>query len=308
MSILFSSSIWNLLGISMFIIGINFFLNAKFVNNGGVKHAIKISAIFATMAFTFAVGIYKYRGFNDAFNFATAYLLEYSLSLDNVFMFILIAKALKLNDKSLEKLLKIGIIATMILRLLLIYVGSAIVDNFPMVLFAFGLILIYASFKTIQNIYIKSTLLDNNASIKMISKIIPIDYHSTTSNFFLRKNGKLYGSLAFVGLIMIISADIICAIDGISAIFAITSDPFIVYTSNLFAAVGLRAMYISLRHFSSSSKHIDFGIGLILAFIGIKLCVNIFIPDYITNANSLCFIVITILSMVFVSKIKCQKL
>src|SRR5690606_15785278 len=221
----------------------------------------------------FNVIIYYWRGEQSAVEFLTGYLIEKSLSVDNLFVFILIFNYFGVAPKYHHKLLFWGVLGALVLRAIFILVGVALIAKFHFLIYIMGAFLVYTGIKMA---FSHDTEIDpeNNPLVKWASKYLPMKRTSVDGKFFVRENGKLYATPLFLVLIMIESTDVVFAVDSIPAILAISKDPFIVYTSNVFALLGLRALYFALAGIIQLFHYLHYGLSLILAFIGVKLVLS----------------------------------
>ena len=224
-----------------------------------------------------------------------------SLSLDNLFLFLMIFSSFGIQKDYQERVLLYGVIGAMILRLIFILVGVTIISKFHFVLSIFGFILLYSGFNMFFNNN-KHIDFHDNFSVKILRKIMPVTNVLYDNNFFVKKNKILYATPLFVVLLIIEFSDIIFAIDSIPAIFSITTDTFIVYTSNIFAILGLRSMYYILEEMNDMFRFMKYGVGCILIFTGIKLVILLFGIE-ISVTNSVLFIIIILLSSILISLI-----
>jgi tellurite resistance protein TerC len=243
------------------------------------------------MALAFNVGIYYTLGKGPALDFLAGYLIEKSLSVDNLFVFIAIFDYFHTPSKYQHKVLFWGILGAIVLRALFIFFGIALVDRFHFILYIFGLFLIYAAIKMAmpKNDEIHP---ESNPVIKLFKKIMPVTHEYDGSNFFTKKNLQWYATPLFIALLTVEMSDVMFALDSIPAIMAITLDPFIIYTSNIFAILGLRALYFALAGLIPVFHFLKYGLALILAFVGVKMLVEPFIEISIEFA--LGFIIATI--------------
>jgi tellurite resistance protein TerC len=239
-----------------------------------VKTAFFWSALWFSVAILFAILIYFYfpQGKEKSFEFFAAYLIEYSLSVDNLFVFIMIFQVMAVESRNRPRILKWGIIGAVILRIIFILAGVELIRHFDFILYVFGVILIFTAYKMSfseqHNINPKK-----NFFIKMTKKFFPIDTGTGTDHFFVKHNKKKYATIAFITLILVESTDLIFAIDSIPAVLAITHDSFIAITSNLFAVLGLRSLFFALAGLLKLFRFLKYGISFILFFIGIKMLV-----------------------------------
>ncbi|NTV90600.1 MAG: TerC/Alx family metal homeostasis membrane protein, partial [Clostridiales bacterium] len=210
-----------------------------------------------------------------ALEFLGGYIIEQSLSIDNLFLFIMVFSSFGIKPEYQRRVLNYGIVGAIVLRLIFVVLGVSIVNKFHWVLYVFGAILIISGIKMIvkndENKNFKESKI-----IKLLGKVVPVTDTLDGEKFFIRKNKVTYATPLFAILILIEFTDIIFAIDSIPAIFSITTDIFIVYTSNVFAILGLRSMYFVLAKMHEKFKYVKYGVALILTFTGTKLMILIF--------------------------------
>ncbi|MHC6178923.1 TerC/Alx family metal homeostasis membrane protein [Clostridium sp. JNZ X4-2] len=226
-------------------------------------------------ALLFNIGIYIFMGQEKALSFLGGYVIEQSLSLDNLFLFLLIFESFSIKPQYQKRVLTYGIFGAIILRFIFVILGVTVVNKFHWMLYIFGFILIISGIKMILK---KDNSNDFSSSkiIKLVNKIIPVSNELAGEKFFIKKNKILYATPLFAILILIECSDIIFAIDSIPAVFSITTDPFIVYTSNIFAILGLRNMYFLLEKLHNNFAYVKYGVACILIFTGIKLSITFF--------------------------------
>jgi tellurite resistance protein TerC len=264
------------------------------------KKAIKWVGIWIGLAMLFNFGIYLRFGQQKAVEFFGGYIIEQSLSLDNLFLFILVFSSFGISEKYQRRVLNYGIIGAIILRLIFVVLGVAVVSKFEWVLYIFGAILIVSGIKMMKGEDEDNKDFNDNFVMKLLKKIIPITEELDGEKFFVRKNKVLYATPLLAILIIIESTDIIFAIDSIPAIFSITVDPFIVYTSNIFAILGLRSLYFLLLKVNDSFEYVKYGVALILMFTGIKMLITIF-KVHITVALSVGIIFTILIASILIS-------
>lgn len=226
-------------------------------------------------ALLFNIGIYIFMGQEKALSFLGGYIIEQSLSLDNLFLFLLIFESFSIKPQYQRRVLTYGIFGAVLLRLIFVVLGVTIVNKFHWMLYIFGLILIISGIKMIIKKE-KSNNFNDSKIIRLVNKIVPVSKELEGEKFFVKKNKMLYATPLFAILILIESSDIIFAIDSIPAVFSITTDPFIVYTSNIFAILGLRNMYFLLEKLHQNFAYVKYGVACILIFTGIKLSITFF--------------------------------
>lgn len=239
------------------------------------KKALSWVAFWVGLALCFNVGIYFFMGKEKALEFLGGYIIEQSLSVDNLFLFIMLFASFCIKPEYQRRVLNYGIAGAIILRLIFIVLGITIVNMFHWMLYVFGAILIISGIKMMFK-HDKNQNFRESKILNMIGKIIPITDCIEGNKFFVRKNKILYATPLFAILLLIEFTDIIFAIDSIPAIFSITTDAFIVYTSNIFAILGLRSMYFVLCKLHEKFEYVKYGVALILLFTGFKLLVLMF--------------------------------
>jgi tellurite resistance protein TerC len=237
------------------------------------KEAIIWSGIWILLALLFNVFIWQYFGQTKAVEFLTGYIVEKSLSIDNIFVFVLVFSAFQVPSAYQHKVLFWGIIGALIMRAVFIFAGVSLIVKFHWIIYVFGVFLIYTGFKIAKDKGTKINF-ENNRFLKFIRKTIPFTENFVEDKFFIRQNGKRFATPLFLVLVLIEVTDLIFAVDSIPAILAITSDPFIVYTSNVFAILGLRSLYFALSGSLRYFTYLHYGLALILAFVGIKMLIS----------------------------------
>jgi tellurite resistance protein TerC len=251
----------------------------------GMKEAIVWSGIWIGLALLFNLGIYFIQGSETALAFTAGYLIELSLSVDNLFVFLLIFSTFKVPRANQHEVLFWGIIGALVMRIIFIVIGIEIIRYFHWTIYILGVFLIYTAIKFIRN---KGTEIhpEQNPVLKFLHRHMPVlpEYHE--DHFFIKKSGKRYATQLFVVLVLIEATDVVFALDSIPAIFGITTDPFIVYTSNVFAILGLRSLFFVLSHAMQFFHYLHEALAFILFFIGTKMLLSAFytIPIGITLA------------------------
>jgi tellurite resistance protein TerC len=228
-----------------------------------------------------------------ALEFTTGYVIEYSLSVDNIFVFILIFSFFKVNERYQHKILFWGILGALIMRGIFIFSGVALISRFHWIIYVFGGFLIYTGIKMMfsNEIEVKP---DANPIVKFCRKYLPITENLHDDKLFIRENSKLLATPLFLVLLIIESSDLIFAVDSIPAVLAISQDRFIVFTSNIFAILGLRSLYFAVSGVMDYFRFLKIGLAFVLTFVGLKMCASSFIE--IPVLASL-FIIVFILSL-----------
>lgn len=246
-----------------------------------VKEALAWSLFWISLALVFNTGIYFFLDKTKAVEFFTGYVLEKSLSVDNLFVFILIFGFFRIEPKYQHKVLFWGILGALIMRAIFIFAGVALIQQFAWIMYVFGFFLIYTG---IHMLFDKKDISEfdpnKNILILLFRKIMPVTDDMSKPDFFVRKNKILYATPYFVALLFIEASDVIFAVDSIPAILSVSQDTFIVFTSNIFAILGLRSLYFALSGVMDYFHYLKYALAGILSFIGFKMCINEFSKDY----------------------------
>jgi tellurite resistance protein TerC len=236
-----------------------------------IREALVWSGIWILISLLFNVGVFLWYGHEAALQFFTGYLIEKSLSVDNLFVFLLLFSYFKVPAKYQHKVLFWGILGALVMRGVLIFLGAALVARFHWILYLFGLFLVITGIKMAFQDKEKEVHPERNIIVRFFKRILPITEGYHEENFFVKTGGKRYGTLLFVVLIVIETTDLLFAVDSIPAIFAITQDSFIIYTSNVFAILGLRSLYFALAGVMDLFYYLRHGLAVILMFVGVKM-------------------------------------
>lgn len=261
-----------------------------------IKEAMIWTGVWITLAMCFNGLIYYWQGEVKALEFFTGYVIEKALSVDNIFVFVLIFSYFKTPAIHQHKILFWGIIGALIMRAAFIFAGVALLEKFHWTIYVFGAILIYTGYKmlTQKEIIIEP---EKNPLIKLFRRVMPVTNELHGGKFFVKQDGKRFATPLFLVLVLIETTDLIFAADSIPAILAITQDHFIVYTSNVFAILGLRSLYFALAGMMDKFRYLSKGLALILIFVGLKMLLVDFYKLPIQIAL-LVIVVILILSIV----------
>lgn len=240
-----------------------------------LKEASLWSIVWVLSAAVFAGVIFHQLGQQKGLEFVTAYLIEKSLSIDNIFVFALIFSAFAIPAQYQHRILLWGILGALILRGIMIALGIALLQKFYWITYVFGFFLVLTGFKMLL---LKGREMNPKTSwtYKIIGSVFPITEEIHGQNFWIQKKGKFFVTPLFVALVMIEITDVIFAIDSIPAVFAITLDPFIVYTSNIFAILGLRSFYFLLAKILKMIYYLKPGLASILVFVGVEMILKDF--------------------------------
>jgi tellurite resistance protein TerC len=236
------------------------------------REAIGWCTVWVSLAMAFNVLIYFWHGSEAAILFFTGYLIEQSLSVDNLFVFALIFGYFKVPKIYQHRVLFWGILGALVLRAFFILTGSALLNQFEWIFYVFGAFLVFTGIRMAfhDNDDIEP---ENNPLLKLVRKMFPVTTGYREDKFVVRENGKLFVTPLFLVLVLVESTDVVFAVDSIPAIFAVTTDPFLVYTSNVFAILGLRSFYFLLAGVIDTFHYLKFGLAAVLTFVGIKMLI-----------------------------------
>ncbi|MFN3813607.1 MAG: TerC family protein [Aquificaceae bacterium] len=259
-----------------------------------VKESLLLSIFWIIVGLSFGFYVFYARGSGSAIEYITGYMLEKSLSLDNIFVFILILSYFRVPEEYKHKVLFWGVFGAIVFRGIFIFLGIELVKRLEWVMYIFGVILIISAVKLLvteeREFHPESTLL-----YKIAKKVLPMRPQMDKGRFFIREGRMVYATPIFLALLSVESSDIIFAIDSVPAIFAISKDPFVVYTSNIFAILGLRSLYFAANAILPMFHYLHYGLSFVLGFIGFKILISDFyhIPIFVS--------LLLVLSAVFLS-------
>lgn len=237
------------------------------------KEALLLSIFWISLAIMFNIGIYLWSGEQKALEFLTGYVMEKALSVDNLFVFLMIFSYFHVPSIYQHKILFWGILGALIMRAIFIATGIALIEKFHVVIYIFGAFLIITGIKmAFQGD--KKIEPEKNPLLRYFRKVMPITESYEEDKFFVKRSGKYFATPLFIVLLVVESTDILFAVDSIPAILAVTTDPFIVYTSNVFAILGLRALYFALARVMPMFYYLNYGLSIILTFVGTKMLIS----------------------------------
>lgn len=236
-----------------------------------VREALSWTCVWIMLALLFNLFIYYYFDKEKGLEFFTGYLIEKSLSVDNIFVIILIFSYFKVPAAYQHKVLFWGILGALVMRVIFILTGVELIHRFHWLIYIFGGFLVYTGFRMLTSGDIKIDP-ERNPLVKLARKIMPITSSFEGDKFFVKKQGKTWATPLFLVVILIETTDLIFAVDSIPAILAISDDSFIVYTSNVFAILGLRSLYFALAGIEKYFRYLKYGLSAILVFVGVKMC------------------------------------
>src|SRR5512139_1160526 len=265
-----------------------------------VRQALFWTAVWVcvAMSFTFVVyGLYEHRwldftpgpgvanGGDAVVQFITGYLLEWSLSVDNIFVIALIFSYLKIPPRFQYRVLFWGIVGAIVLRGLMIAAGTTLLHHFDWMFYVFGGILLLSALRMLRNDE-ETRDVGNSFPARLVRRFVPVKAELDGSHFFVRENGRLFATPLFVALVMVELTDVVFAVDSIPAILAVTRDPFLVFTSNAFAILGLRSLYFAVAGLMAMFRYLRYSLVAILAFVGMKMMlVNVYhVPNLVSLA------------------------
>lgn len=298
------NSIWLWVGFAVFIVlmlSLDLGLFNRKAHTVRYREAAIWSAVWVSLAMIFAVLVFYYRGTQSGLEFLTGYLIELSLSVDNLFVFLLIFSYFKVPSRFQHRVLFWGVLGALIMRLTMIFIGAALIQRFHWIIYVFGIFLVYTGIKMFTQ---KDTNIEpeHNPVVRFVTRFVPIVRYYDEQKFFTMVNGRRTGTLLLLVLTIVEVTDLVFAVDSIPAIFAVTTDTFIVYTSNVFAILGLRSMYFLLAGVVEKFHYLKTGLAIVLTFIGTKMLVvaaGIHVPIEI----SLTFVAVVLGSSVVASLI-----
>lgn len=238
-----------------------------------IKEALGWSAVWISLAMLFNVGLYFWQGSEVALTFLAGYLIEKSLSVDNIFVFVMIFSYFNVPAKYQHKILFWGIIGALLMRAGMIFAGTALISNFHWTLYIFGALLLITGLKMGFQDDNDTIDFEKNYFVRMFKKFVPFTKDFKDGKFFVKENGKTVATTLFLVLLIVEASDVIFAVDSIPAIFGVTKEPFIVYTSNVFAILGLRSLYFALAGMADKFHLLKYGLSIILTFIGTKMLI-----------------------------------
>ena len=268
------------------------------------KEALLTSLLWIGISLAFNAFVFYTQGSEKGLEFLAGYLIEKSLSVDNIFVFVVIFSYFDTASKLQHKVLFWGIIGALVMRGILIAVGSALIHQFEWIVYIFGAFLIYTAFKLAMQSE-TGVHPEQNPVVNLFRRVMPVAKDYDGSNFFTRVNGKLMATPLIIVLIIVETTDLVFALDSIPAIFAVTTDPFIVYTSNVFAILGLRALYFLLAGAIGSFRYLKIGLSLVLGFVGIKMiiaAIDIEIPIAISLGVIALILTVSIVASIIVNR------
>lgn len=254
------------------LLALDLFVFNKKAHEVRFKEAMWLSVFWIALSLAFNVVVYFWLGKQKALEFLTGYIIEKSLSVDNLFVFIVIFSYFHVPGQFQHKILFWGVLGAIILRAIFILAGVALINRFSWIVYVFGAFLIFTGIRMIRSGETEVHP-ENNPVLKLLKRFIPLTHHNTDGHFFVKEAGRWVATPLFVVLVVVETTDVVFAVDSIPAILAISKDPFIVFTSNVFAILGLRALYFALAGVMGMFHYLKYGLALVLAFVGVKMIV-----------------------------------
>ena len=270
-----------------------------------IATALKQTFFWVMLAMAFFIFMWIEEGQNIALQYLSAYLMEWSLSVDNIFIFILIFSAFKVKEKYYGRVLLVGILMAIVFRIVFITVGLALVNQFEWILYIFGAFLLYTGYKMFVATKDEEFKPQESKIYTFLQKFLPLVPHDGEGKYMVRINGKPQYTTLFVVIVMLAVSDIVFALDSLPAVMGISRDNLVIYTSNIFAVLGLRSLFFLLRSAVTKFDYLQQGIAIVLVFIGIKMLGEHYINEWIDKSTqvflSLGIIVVCVSGSIFYS-------
>ncbi|NBO38472.1 TerC family protein [bacterium] len=251
-----------------------------------MKEALTWSAVWVALALVFNGWVYFEFGKQAGVEFFTGYLVEKSLSVDNIFVFTMIFAALNIPRIYQHRVLFWGVLTALVLRAVMILAGVKLIETFHWSIYVFGALLVVTALKMLKDTETKELHLENSLPLRLLRKVMPVTHKLDGENFTTRVDGRWFATPLLAALILVEASDVVFAVDSIPAVLAISKEPFIVYTSNVFAIMGLRSLYFVLADLAGRFAHLKYGLAAVLFFVGSKMIAVdlIKIPPFISLA------------------------
>lgn len=268
----------------LFWVGFNLFVLAMLALDIGLhrrrptmtfRQAVGWTIFWVLLAAAFAGLVYLWHGHGAMLQFITGYVVEESLSVDNLFVFLILFRYFRVPSDSQHKVLIWGVLGALIMRLVFILIGVSLLQRFEFIIYVFGAILIYSGIGLLRSSE-PDVDPEKNLVLRIFRRFFPITENFEGKNFFVKRDGSWIATPLFLSLLVVETTDLIFAVDSIPAILAISRDAFIVYTSNVFAVLGLRSLYFALEHFFGMFRFLHYGLSVILMLIGVKMLISHF--------------------------------
>jgi tellurite resistance protein TerC len=271
-----------------------------------MKKALFQTIFWVILAMGFGFFVFLYDGHQKGLEYLSAYLMEWSLSIDNIFVFILIFSFLQIKEKYFGRVLLIGILLAIFFRIIFITAGIELVSRFSWLLYIFGAVLIYTGLSMFLTKKDQEADLEKNRVYRFLKRFLPLLPEDGEGKLKVLRNGKKFYTTIFVVIVLLATTDIVFALDSIPAVFGITQDRLIIYTSNIFAVLGLRSLFFLLRGAVDKFRYLQKGIATVLVFVGLKMT-SALVGVKISTAISLIVIVVCIGSSILLSMVQAEK-
>ena len=305
---MFSGTIWLWVGFNIFVLAMLALDLGVFHRKAhalSLKEASIWSVVWITLAMVFNAGLYLFAGPEPALQFFTGYLIEKSLSVDNIFIFVLLFTFFKVPAAYQHRVLYWGILGALIMRGTLIAVGVALIESFHWIIYLFGAFLIFTGIRMGFHKEIEVHP-ENDLLLKFIRRFVPVTENYEHDRFFVRRAGQVMVTPLLLVLLVIDTTDLIFAVDSIPAIFAVSRDPFIVYTSNVFAILGLRSLYFVFANVMGKFYYLKLALAVVLSYVGVKMMLTDIY--HIPTALSLAVIAVVLAVAVVASIVRARRL
>ena len=270
-----------------------------------VKEALTWVGVWVSLALIFNLIVLTQFGKTKALEFLTAYVIEYSLSIDNIFVFIMVFSFFAVKREYQHKVLFWGILGAVVMRAIFIFAGVALINRFHWIVIIFGAFLVFTGLKMLFQREEAKVDPEKNGLVRLFRKFLPVTDQLHNDSFFVRKDKKIYATPLFIVLLIIESTDLIFAVDSIPAVLAISKDTFIVFTSNIFAILGLRSLYFAVSGIMGLFRFLKIGLALVLTFVGLKMLAAFFhfeIPVTLSLSIIISILLLSILASVIIKK------
>lgn len=268
-------SIWAwvaFLGVVFALLALDLGVFQRKAHSVSLREAATWTVVWISLALLFNLGIFFWGGAEIGVQFLTGYLIEYSLSVDNIFIFVLLFTYFRVPPEYQHRVLFWGILGALLMRGGLILLGAALLERFEWIIYVFGAFLVFTGLRMgLQKEGSEELHPEGNLLVRTVRRFIPVTKEMRGESFFVRENGRLFATPLFLVLLIVESTDLIFAVDSIPAIFGITQDPFIVFTSNICAILGLRSLYFLLAGVMDQFHYLKLGLAFILTFVGVKM-------------------------------------
>jgi len=305
---MFSGTIWLWVGFNLFVLAmlaLDLGVFHRRAHAVSLKEASIWSIVWITLAMAFNAGLYFFAGSEQALQFFTGYLIEKSLSVDNIFVFALLFTYFNVPAASQHRVLFWGVLGALIMRGMLIGLGVVLLDTFHWIIYLFGAFLLFTG---IRMAFHKETELhpEHNPGLRLVRRVVPVTNDYEHDRFIVWRAGRVLVTPLLLVLLVIETTDLIFAVDSIPAIFAVTRDPFLVYTSNIFAILGLRSLYFVFANVMGKFSYLKLGLAVVLSYVGVKMVLADIYP--IPTALSLAVIAVVLAAAVAASIVRVQRL